>query len=85
MTTLTTPEDLINNLINVKDFIKNIEDIAEQKRIDYLDAVIVYCQQTGLEIETAASFIKSNAKLKARIKTDAENQSYLPKTAKLPI
>lgn len=78
-------EEQITQLINVQDFLQKIDSIAIEKRIDYMDAVLWYCEQTGLEIETAAELIRKNAKFKARIKTDAENNGYFPKTAKLPI
>lgn len=78
-------EQEINTIINVQDFLETIENIVESKRMEHLDAVLYYCQQTGLEIETAAELIKKNAKLKARVKLDAEGAGYFPKTAKLPI
>lgn len=78
-------EDEINTIINVQDFIQTIEEIVEAKRMEHLDAVLYYCQHTGLEIETAAELIKKNAKLKARVRVDAEGAGYFPKTAKLPI
>ena len=78
-------EQEINAIINVQDFIQTIERIAEEKRMEYLDAILYYCQQTGLEVETAAELIKKNAKLKARVRVDAESAGYFPKTAKLPI
>jgi hypothetical protein len=78
-------EEQINQLINVQDFLQKIELIAKEKRLDYMDAVLWYCSNSGLEIETAAELIRKNAKIKARIKQDAENNGYFPKTAKLPI
>lgn len=78
-------EQEVTQLINVQDFLQKIETIAADKRIDFMDAVLWYCSNTGLEIETAAELIRKNAKFKARIKTEAENSGYLPKTAKLPI
>jgi len=78
-------EEQINQLINVQDFLQKIEQISVEKRLDYMDAVLWYCSNSGLEIETAAELIRKNAKMKARIKNDAENNGYLPKTAKLPI
>jgi hypothetical protein len=77
--------DELNTILNLKDFIEKIETIAIEKRIDYIDAVVLYCEKTGLEVETAAKLIRSNAKMKARIKTDAENLNYFPKSAKLPL
>jgi hypothetical protein len=78
-------DDEIQSVLNLKDFVHNIEIIVVEKKVDYIDAVLMYCEKTGLEIETAAKIIKNNAKMKARIKTDAEDQNYLPKTSKLPI
>lgn len=78
-------DDEIQSVLNLKDFVHNIEIIVAEKKVDYIDAVLMYCEKTGLEIETAAKIIKNNAKMKARIKNDAEDQNYLPKTSKLPI
>ena len=73
------------NMIVLNDFLLEIESIATEKNIDHIDAIIYYCHKTGMEIETAAELIKKNAKIKAKVKTDAENIGYLPKTAKLPL
>lgn len=75
----------LNRMINITDFLLEIEHIASDKNIDYIDAVVHYCSKTGMEIETAAELIKKNAKIKAKLKSDAESIGYLPKTAKLPI
>ena len=78
-------EEQINQLINVQDFLQKIELIAREKKLNHMDAVLWYCANSGLEIETAAELIRKNAKMKARIKNEAEDGGYFPKTAKLPI
>ena len=67
------------------DFMMEIDKIAEDKRLSYIDAVIYFCERHGVEIETAASLIKGSAKMKAKVQLDAEEQNYLPKTRKLPL
>jgi hypothetical protein len=42
-------------------------------------------EKNGIEIETAASLIKSSSKIKAKIQNEAEEMNYLPRSAKLPI
>lgn len=69
----------------LKDFQREIEQLAFEKRIDFMEAVLLYCEKTGMEIEVAGSLIKSSAKMKARVQDDAEALNYFPKTAKLPI
>jgi hypothetical protein len=53
--------------------------------ISYMDAIVLYCENTGFEIEIAAKLI--SGALKAKIKTEAENLNFLPKskTNRLPI
>lgn len=62
-----------------------IETLAKKKEISYMDAILEYCNDTGLEIELAAKLISGS--LKAKIKLEAEELHFLPKsnTAKLPV
>lgn len=69
----------------IKDFQQEIEQVMVLKKVSFMDAVLVYCETTGMEVEVAGSLIKSSAKLKARIQVDAEDLHFLPKSSKLPI
>ena len=62
-----------------------IEKLVVEKRVNYIDAVVLFCEQRGMEVETAATLIKGSAKMKAKVQNDAEELNYLPKTRKLPI
>lgn len=75
----------INGLLDAKAFAEQVEAIAKEKRLDYIDAVVYYCEKNGVDIETAADLIKSNVKLKTKVRLAAEENNYLPKTATLPI
>ena len=67
------------------DFMIEIEKLVIEKRVNYIDAVVLFCEQRGMEVETAAALIKGSAKMKAKVQNDAEELNYLPKTRKLPI
>ncbi len=75
----------LNPVKNIKDFQKEIDQLAFEKRISFMDAVLLYCEQSGMEVEIAGQLIKSSAKMKAKIQDDAESLNYFPKTSKLPI
>jgi hypothetical protein len=63
-----------------------IETLVREKSIEYYEAVLVYCESNNIEIETAASLIKQNSSLKAKIQVEAENINMVKKTAaRLPI
>ncbi|NBW58214.1 hypothetical protein EBR43_10645 [bacterium] len=79
------PEIPFNPVKSVKDFQEEIDKLVRNRGMKYIEAVIYFCETTGLEIESAASLIKSSAKMKAVIQNEAENLNYLPKSARLPI
>ena len=75
----------INSIKSPTQFMQEIDKLVEEKKMDYIEAVMYYCNVNDIEIETAASLIKGSAKMKAKIQFEAENQNYLPKSGKLPI
>lgn len=76
---------VINSVKSTSQFVKDIEEIVNTKKCEYMEAILIYCQSNELEVETAASLVKSSAKLKARLQLECEENNILPKTAKLPI
>lgn len=73
-----TPDE-INN------FSLAIEELVYMKDIPYIDAIVMYCEETGFEIETAAKLV--SGVLKSKIQIEAEDLHYITKsnTSKLPI
>lgn len=73
------------NKDEVTTFSLAIETLAKEKAIPYMDAVILYCTNTGMEVELAAKLV--SGALKAKIKMEAEDLHFLPRsnTVKLPI
>jgi hypothetical protein len=75
----------VNTVVDVKLFLKDIEVLVSEKKMEYIDAVVYYCEKNNMEIETAAQLIKQNQRFKSKIRNEAEDLHYLPKTSKLPI
>jgi hypothetical protein len=73
-----TPDD-------IQKFSMAIEELVYMKDIPYIDAVVMYCEETGFEIETAAKLV--SGVLKSKIKLEAEDLHYLKKsnTSQLPL
>jgi hypothetical protein len=73
------------NILSTKDFENRIKELMKTKApITMIDAIVLFCQQNNLEIETAASLISS--KMKAVIESEAiKGKMITPKNAKLPI
>jgi hypothetical protein len=67
----------------IKRFSDLIESIVRERRIDYMDAVIVHCQETGFEVELAASLL--TAPIKSKISEEAQTMNLIKKVNKLPL
>ena len=67
----------------IKEFSLMIEEMAKENEIGFMDAICHHCEETGLEIEIAASLI--SASLKSKIREEAQEFNMLKKTSKLPI
>ena len=66
---------LVNSKSNT--FIEEIEELCISKNIEYIDAVVFWCERNNLEIEYAADLIKTNSVLKSKIQTEAENLNFI--------
>lgn len=73
------------NAEDMQKFSMAIEELVYMKDIPYIDAVVMYCEETGFEFETAAKLI--SGVLKSKIKLEAEDLHYLKRsnTSQLPI
>jgi hypothetical protein len=65
-------------------FAKAIETMVAEGDYTYIEAIVEYCNETGLEIEVAASLCNSN--LKSKLENDAMDNNMLKvKSSRLPI
>ena len=65
-------------------FARAIDGLVANTDYNYIEAIVEYCQQTGLEIEVAATLV--NANLKSKLTADAMDLNLLKeKGSRLPI
>jgi len=66
-------------------FAQEIETIVKDSEINYIDAIIHYCEENNIEIETITKLISKP--LKEKLKNDAIELNFLKKStrAKLPL
>lgn len=68
---------------NANEFSLYIEQVVQEKRLSYMDAVLDYCKENYLEPSDITKFI--NKSLKDKIEIEFQEMNYLPKTAKLDV
>ena len=72
--------------MNSKEFSLIIEKIVKDKRpITYMDAIIWYCEENNIEIETTSRLISKSLKEKIQVEAMNANMLKMEKGGKLPI
>jgi hypothetical protein len=71
--------------LNNREFAEEIEKLCRSKNIEYIDAIVLWCEKNKIEVEYAANLIKKDPVIKSKIEIEAENLNILKKTARLPI
>ena len=67
-------------------FAQEIEQLVQkQENLNYIDAIVYFCEQNSLDLESVPKLISKP--LKEKIKYDAQQLNFMKKTsrAKLPI
>jgi ribosomal 50S subunit-associated protein YjgA (DUF615 family) len=59
--------------------------MVKESKINYIDAIVTYCEENNIEIDTISKLVSKP--LKEKLKNDATELNFLKKTtrAKLPL
>lgn len=78
-------KELEKKFLNSEKFCQEIEDIVLREKVNYIDAIILFCDANNIEVESTSKLITKP--LKEKLKWDAIRLNFIKKTskAKLPI
>ena len=76
---------IFEKALTTEKLIKDIENLVTRHNLDYMDAVVHYCEKNNIEIEAAAMIIRNNIRIKSKLQSECEDLHFLPKRAKLPV
>ena len=72
--------------MNSKEFSLIIEGVVKDKRpITYMDAIVWYCEENNIEIETTSRLISKSLKEKIQVEAMNANMLKVEKGGKLPV
>jgi hypothetical protein len=60
-----------------------IEEKVIREKIGYMDAIIQYCEEIDIDIESISKLV--NQSLKDKVQNEAEEQNYIKRRGKLPL
>ena len=73
-------EALNNKFISKEKFAEDIENLVLTTKMNYIDAIVQYCEDNEIEIESVGKLISKP--LKEKIKYVATELNYMKKTSK---
>ena len=78
-------EALNQKFISKDKFAEDIEALVLRTKMNYIDAIVEYCTQNEIEVESVSKLLSKP--LKEKVKADATELNYLKKTSrgKLPV
>ena len=71
--------------MNPAKFAVEIEKLVKNEKLNYIDAIVLYCGENNIEIDSITKLISKP--LKEKLKCDAQQLNFMKKTtrAKLPL
>ena len=71
--------------MNSKEFSLKIESIVKEKRISYMDAVVLYCEENDIDPGTVSPLISKSLKEKIQVEATNLRMLKLPRCGVLPV
>ena len=78
-------ENLGKKFMNAAKFSLEIENLVLKEKINYIEAIVLFCEENGMEVDSITKLISKP--LKEKLKRDAQDLNFMKKTtrAKLPL
>jgi hypothetical protein len=73
-------EKLEDKFMTTAKFSQDVEKIAYENNMNYIDAIVHYCETNEIEIESVSKLISKP--LKEKLKYDAQKLNYIKKTSR---
>ena len=78
-------EEIDSKFLCPQKFAQDIESLVKECKMNYIDAIVTYCEENSIEIDTISKLVSKP--LKEKLKNNATELNFLKKTtrAKLPL
>ena len=76
-------EQIMATKDEIAEFSTKIQELVNETRMGYMDSIVHYCEQTGMEINVASTLISSA--MKSKIREEAQDLNLLKRSSKLPL
>lgn len=75
----------ISSIITTVEFAKEIEALVRDKNISYFEALMLFADKRGLELETVGQLARQSQTIKAKLSEECQQLNLIEKEARLPV
>lgn len=75
----------IKNITTLAEFTEDIQRLVKQGNITHMDAIVAWCEQRNVDIESVIPLVKKSQVIKAKIESESAALNLLEKSNTLPI
>ncbi len=70
---------MVQNKVNdTARFMRRIIELVRDEKLEYLDAIMKYCEETGIEVEYAATLVKRCTPIQQMLEAELIESRVLP-------
>lgn len=70
---------MVQNKVNdTAHFMRRIVELVRDQKMEYLDAIMLYCEETGIEVEYAATLVKRCGPIHQMLEAELVESRVLP-------
>lgn len=71
------------NIKTPEQFANEVEDLVWDKDVSYLEAVMIYAEESGVELDVIAELVNNSSLIKAKITEESESLRLIQRSPKL--
>lgn len=75
----------IKNITTLAEFTEDVQKLVRQSNITHMDAIVSWCEQRNVEIESVIPLVKKSPTIKAMIESESAALNLIEKSNTLPI
>ena len=73
--------DKLEKKFDAATFAKKIEELVKFHRMDYMEAIMHFCDENGLEVEAVASLVKRSEPIRQKLEAQCRENRLLGRMA----
>lgn len=77
--------DKLEKKLDTTTFAKKVEEIVRDHSMDYMEAILFFCEENGIEVEAIASLVKRSEPIRQKLEAQCISSRMLGRSRAGPV